>query len=225
MSVLEAVRGIGFPARCAACRAWGRAPLCVECEGDVVWLGAESCAKCGKPEPAPVPRCRDCGGRDLSFDRARAAVSYEGPAREVVKAFKIGGERRIARAIARWMVPTALSLGAARCVTWVPSTRRSDAARGFTPAEELARPLAKTLALPSVRLLAKVRETRDQSELSRKERRANLVGAFTARMRVPERVLLVDDIVTTGSTTDECAKALKAAGARRVVVAAFARVP
>jgi len=191
----------------------------------VRWIGADACAKCGKPEGAPVARCRDCLGRSLAFDRARAAASYEGPAREALKAFKLGGERRTARVLARWMVPAALSLGGSSAVTWVPSTRRSDAARGFTPAEEIARPLAGALGVPGRRLLAKTRETRDQAGLSQRERRANLHDAFAPMARIPARVLLVDDIMTTGATADACATALKAAGARRVLVVTFARVP
>jgi len=191
----------------------------------VYWMGADSCAKCGKPERAPVARCGDCRGRDLAFDRARAAASYEGPAREALKTFKIGGERRTAAVFARWMVPAALSLGPAECVTWVPSTRRSDAQRGFTPAEEIARPLGRRLSVPARSLLAKIRETGDQASLGRAGRRANLDGAFTARGRIGGRILLVDDIMTTGSTADACAVALKAAGARRVLVVTFARTP
>jgi len=191
----------------------------------VRWIGADSCEKCGKPEGAPVPRCQDCRGRELAFDKARAAAAYEGPARDALKAFKLGGERRTAVVLARWMVPPALALGRASCITWVPSTRRSDAERGFTPAEEIARPLAKRLALPARKLLTKTRDTLDQAALSRAERRANLRGAFAATARIPERVLLVDDIMTTGSTADACASALKAAGARRVLVVTFARAP
>jgi ComF family protein len=216
---------IVFPTRCAACGEWGSAPLCSACEATVRWIGADSCAKCGKPEAAPVPRCSDCRDRGLAFDRARAVASYEGPAREALKAFKLGGERRLARTLARWMVPAALSLGPATVVTWVPSTRRSDAARGFTPAEELARPLARALVIPAQRLLAKTRETRDQAGLSGRERRQNQLGAFAQAARVPDRVLLVDDIMTTGATADACASALKNAGARRVLVVTFARAP
>jgi ComF family protein len=191
----------------------------------VLWIDTDACAKCGKPERAPVPRCGDCRERELAFDRARAAASYEGPARDALKAFKIGGERRMARTLARWMIPAALSLGGVNVVTWVPSTRRSDAARGFTPAEELARPLARALALPARKLLGKTRETRDQAALSRRERRDNQRDAFAANARPPERVLLVDDIMTTGATADACASALKAGGARRVLVVTFARAP
>jgi competence protein ComFC len=218
-SVLELL----LPARCAACEAWGRAPLCVACEGCVRWIGDDVCAKCGRPSASPVPRCSDCRDRDLAFDRARAAAAYEGPARDVLKSFKLRGERRTAREIARWMVPAALSLGPADVLTWVPSTKRSDAERGFNPAEELARRLARSLALRRARLLTKVRPTADQAGLSRRERRTNLRGAFAPILRVPARVLLVDDVMTTGATVDECAIALKAGGAERVSVVTFAR--
>jgi ComF family protein len=199
--------------------------LCSECEATVRWIDANACAKCGKPEYTSVPRCSDCRGRELAFDRARAVASYEGATREALKAFKLGGERRLARIISGWMVPPALALGAAHAVTWVPSTRRSEAARGFTPAEELARPLARALAIPALKLLAKTRETKDQASLKGHERRENQRGAFAQNARVPARVLLVDDIMTTGATADACASVLKAAGARRVVVVTFARAP
>ena len=189
------------------------------------WIGSDSCAKCGKPDSIATPRCQDCRGRMLAFDVARAAASYEGPAREALKAFKLGGERRTARVLARWMVPAALSLGGVRCVTWVPSTRRAEAARGFNPARELARPLARALGRIAAPLLVKTRETVDQASLGRAERRANQRGVFAARMPIPDRVLLVDDIMTTGATADACAAALKAAGARRVCVVTFARAP
>jgi ComF family protein len=215
--------GVILPSRCAACDTWGRAPLCLACEACVRWLGDDACAKCGRPADTPVPRCSDCRDRDVAFDRARAAAAYEGPAREVLKSFKLRGERRTAREIARWMVPAALSLGRTDIVTWVPSTRRSEAERGFNPAEELARHLSRSLALRRARLLTKIRTTADQAGLTRTQRRANLRGAFAPAARIPARVLLVDDVMTTGSTVDECASALKTAGAQRVTVVTFAR--
>ena len=214
-----------LPSRCAACAAWGPAGLCIACERCVRWIDDRCCAKCGRPSEVPVPRCRDCRGGDLAFDRARAAASYEGPARDALKSFKLRGERRTARELARWMVPAALALGGAELLTWVPSTRRSEAERGFNPAEELARRLARALAVPTARLLRKTRETADQAGLSRAERRENLRGAFAANRRVPARVLLVDDVMTTGATVDECAAALKRNGAKRVTVVTFARAP
>ncbi len=123
------------------------------------------------------------------------------------------------------MVPPALALGRADLVAWVPSTRRSEAERGFNPAEELARHLARLLHLRARPLLRKARDTADQAGLSRAARRANLSGAFAAAARIPARVLLVDDVMTTGTTVDECAGALKASGAKRVNVVTFARAP
>lgn len=225
MSALAHLTALLLPSRCAACDAWGRAALCVACESCVHWITDDACAKCGRPSDAPVPRCRDCGDRDLAFDRAFAAASYEGPARDALKSFKLRGERRTAHELARWMVPPALALGPTDVLTWVPSTRRSEAERGFNPAEELAKRLARSLALPTVRLLRKTRATADQAGLTKAERRANLRGAFAAIKRVPPRVLLVDDVMTTGATVDECAIALKQTGAKRVTVVTFARAP
>lgn len=189
------------------------------------WIGDDTCAKCGRPGEVRTPRCRDCGDRDVAFDRARAAASYEGPARDALKSFKLRGERRTARELARWMVPPALALGRSDVLTWVPSTRRSEAERGFNPAHELTKHLARFLALPVQRLLGKTRETADQAGLSGRQRRENLRGAFASIRRSPARVLLVDDVMTTGTTVDECAAALKDGGAKRVCVVTFARAP
>ena len=111
----------------------------------------------------------------------------------------------------------------ASVITWVPSTRASEAARGFNPAEELARPLARFIRRPARRLLIKRRETRDSAGLSREQRRANLYEAFAASGAVRGHVILVDDILTTGATAGECAAVLKGAGARSVSVVTFAR--
>jgi predicted amidophosphoribosyltransferase len=148
---------------------------------------------------------------------------YEGPARDALKAFKLGGERRSARALARSMLLAAEGLGG-DAVTFVPATRAALTARGFNPAEELARWIAAWCGLPLERLLVKTRETADQSGLGRTERRANLAGAFRAS-RAPRCVLLVDDVYTTGATADACARALREAGACHVDVLTFARTP
>jgi predicted amidophosphoribosyltransferase len=120
------------------------------------------------------------------------------------------------------MIPAAHDIDADR-VTWVPSTRASESVRGFNPAEELARPLALSLRLHARALLTKRRETLDSAGLSREQRRVNLLDALVAKGRVAGHVLLVDDIFTTGATADECAAALKRAGAREVSVVTFAR--
>ena len=107
-------------------------------------------------------------------------------------------------------------------MTFVPASRSSLAERGFNTACELTRALAPMMRVPAVNLLHKTRETSDQAALGRAERRRNLAGAFRARP-VSGRVALVDDVMTTGATADGCARALRAAGARDVIVVTFAR--
>ena len=157
-------------------------------------------------------------------DHVRAACVNEGTARDAVKTFKLLGERRTARWMAARMVRVAHGLDG-DVVTWVPATRASEVARGFNPAEEIARPLARLLRLPARRLLVKRRETLDSAGLSKEQRRINLLDAFEAKGRISGHVLLVDDIFTTGATAHECAGALRRGGAREVSVVSFARAP
>ena len=110
----------------------------------------------------------------------------------------------------------------ADALTFVPSSRASMAERGFNTAQELARALSRNVRLPNVRLLKKIRETADQASLDRAGRRTNLAGAFISAS-APRRLILVDDVMTTGATADACARALRAAGARDVLVVTFAR--
>jgi ComF family protein len=100
----------------------------------------------------------------------------------------------------------------------VPLHPRRLRERGFSPAALLARALAREARVPvAPTLLARVRDTRSQTELSRAERRRNVAGAFVPRTAAPARVWLVDDVVTTGSTLAEAARALRRAGAREIV--------
>ena len=137
-------------------------------------------------------------------------------------AFKVGGERRASADLARAMAAVAHRLGEADTVTFVPATARSMAARGFNPAEELASHVARAVRLPCARLLRKTMETADQTDLSRSERARNVRDAFVAGPAPGARVLLVDDILTTGATADECARALRAAGAAQIAILTFA---
>jgi ComF family protein len=108
-------------------------------------------------------------------------------------------------------------------VTWVPLSSRRRARRGFDQAELLARSVAARRGVAAARLLRRVRDTRAQARLRGADRRRALAGAFTPVRAPPERVLLVDDVLTTGSTVAACAEALVAAGARRVDVLTAAR--
>ena len=179
------------------------------------------CARCGRPVSRPVSRCADCREPEPAFSVARAPAAYRGVARDVLMAFKLGGERRAARAMAAMMSRCTETMRA-DALTYVPSSRASMTERGFNTAQELARALSKIVGRPNVRLLKKIRETADQASLDRAGRRMNLDGAF-ASAPAPPRLILIDDVMTTGATADACARALRAAGALDVMVVTFAR--
>jgi predicted amidophosphoribosyltransferase len=146
-------------------------------------------------------------------DRVLARWGYEGAARSLVLGLKLRGARIAARPLVEAMRAEVLREGLlGDLVTWVPGRRRDRARRGYDHAEVLARALALALGLRSVSLLRRTGDRADQTTLSGAERRVNLRGAFTAE-KCTGGIVLVDDLVTTGATATECARALRAAGA------------
>jgi ComF family protein len=177
--------------------------------------------------------CSECRGRELGFVSARAAFAYEGPARKLVTACKFRSLHSLGAEmaeLARVAFSTALMAGpqSAEAVTCVPVHRDRRLERGFNQAELLARELARQEGLPFVAALERPRQGARQSELSGAARAANVVGAFALAARaVPlvapfKRVVIVDDVYTTGETLSQCSKALRDAG-REVRAFTFAR--
>jgi ComF family protein len=181
--------------------------------------------QCGQPLASnSLDLCLRCGTRVRSFERALALGPYEEGWRTLLHAFKFGREK----AVGRWLAQELCTRFAAGgegvdCVTYVPMTRREERARGFNPSRFLARSAARRLGLRERRLLVKVRATRPQRSLSARERETNLSDAFRAVRSGKGSVLLVDDLLTTGATADECARTLKGAGFDRVTVLTVAR--
>ena len=205
-----------FPPRCAACDRPGGWPLCAVCTRSVGVISPPWCDRCGRPWEEPVASCGDCPPAPV--DRARAPFLYDGPVAEAIKAMKFAGVHGLAPHLAAAMSELAADLQA-DAVSWVPLSRRRRTRRGFDQAELLARAVARRLDLPAVRLLARRRDARSQARRSGPDRRAALRGAFRAAGRgMPDRVLLVDDVLTTGSTAAECAAELKSAGAAHVIL-------
>jgi predicted amidophosphoribosyltransferase len=211
-----------FPTRCVSCRAPGPL-LCASCAHALTPLGPPRCARCGAPTAWPVLRCRECSGRKLAFDSARAAVPYAAPARALVRAWKEHGLRRVAT-LAAELVVERVPRPAADVITYIPPDGDRSVRRGHQPARALADALAWHWGLPVAGLLVRARPMAQQTGLSRAERRRNARGAFrAARAVVPPCVVLVDDVYTTGATVDAAARALRRAGAGRVEVVTFAR--
>ena len=203
-------------------------PKCMLC-GKVLGEEEEICASCREKvllNTAP-PRVE----KGAFFDKAAAGLWYENEVRQAVQRLKYHEKQSYARPLARVMAYAVrhkleedIDL-----VTFVPTNAATLRERGYNQAELLARELATMLDKPCLPTLEKVRETRPMHGLRPEERRANVLGAY--RLCCPEtavagkRVLVADDILTTGSTLSECARMLKTAGASRVlcVCAAAAR--
>jgi ComF family protein len=222
-----------FPALCPVCGATladgRRDPLCGPCWSAIPRLGPPCCERCGVPLLAAAPRvCGACVAEPPAWDWARAAADYTGVVREAIHAFKFEGRRTLARplaalVLAQWGDRLAAGVGALVPVP-LPSAREHE--RGYNQAALLAEEVAARLALRvRPRWLARVRATLPQSELGAAQRRANVRGAFAADPAAAgHHVVVVDDVLTTGATATECARALRVAGAARVGVLTVARV-
>lgn len=211
-----------LPVRCAAC-AVGEALLCPACRAALRRVVAPLCARCGAPTAWPVARCAECTGRRLAFRTARAAITYEGPARQLVAAWKERGLRRLDRLLAE-LVAEIVERPDVDALAFVPGDRDRTLWRGTNTAEALARALGERWGLPVVAPLARTRRAARQRGLSRVARRSNVRGAFRAKgVLVPRRLVLVDDVYTTGATVGAAATELRRAGARSIDVVTLAR--
>lgn len=229
--LLRAAASFFFPSRCLACRSrpverFLRGGVCEICWESLPRPAADRCDLCDEALTAPCPDISRCGRCLLSpppFDRLRTAAPYSGSAREVLMAFKFGGADFLAPRLARVLTDRLGAVALADAVTAVPATARARR-RGDHAADLLGAALAARLGLPfEARRLEKVRPTERQSGLPLARRSENVRGAFRARPGAPRRVLLVDDVATSGATARECARRLLAAGARQVEVWCFAR--
>ncbi len=216
-----------YPRRCPVCGSIVTAPEVLihsACLAKLSMIKQPACKRCGKEVFSDAAEyCFDCARHHRSFDGGAALLNYNEPARKSMMAVKYNNRReyldfyseamslRFGQQIAVWrpevLVPIPVH----------PSRRRQ---RGFNQAEELARRLGKRWNMPvNQTLLRRNKKTLPQRELNPKERLENLRAAFeigTVTGRVPQTVLLVDDIYTTGSTMEACTRVLKAAGVKRV---------
>jgi ComF family protein len=200
----------------------------------IAFIDAPLCDGCGAPfdyELGPDARCAACSARRPAYDRARAACLYDEHARDLILKLKHADRTDLAGLFAHWIARAAADiLPEQDAIVPVPLHPLRFLSRRYNQAAEIARPLARLAGLsyfadPVIR----VRRTASQGGKSATGRKRNVAGVFAVprawRRRVAgKRLLLIDDVLTTGATVEGCARALKAAGAAQVDVAVIARV-
>ena len=213
-----------LPRRCVVCRAPG-GQLCGRCRSALPRIVPPLCERCGAPTVWPVSRCSECAGRRLSFASARAAVAYDDAVKRLVSGWKERGLRHLAVPSGEILVER-LPRPEVDAIAFVPPDGDRRLKRGHHPAEALAYELARRWEIPVLPLIARARPSPRQRGLSLAERRRNVRDAFRPARPArpaPPAVCLVDDVYTSGATSDAASKALKGAGARRISVITFAR--
>ena len=228
---------IVFPPLCIVCRlpVAESHNLCAACWGTVSFLEGPECACCGMPfdvDPGAGTICAACHAKSPVFERARAVMRYDEASKSSILALKRADRLDIVPAFARWLERSGRPLLAeAELIVPVPLHRWRLWRRRYNQAALLADALSRRAGVPADPLvLARVRATRSQGEMpSAKARRRNVRGAFKVRagresIVAGRTILLVDDVFTTGATLDSCARALKRAGAARVLALTLARV-
>ena len=225
-----------MPPQCLSCRAPvdRQGSLCADCWRRVDYIDAPQCAICGFPFSFDVGAdalCGACTRERPRYGRARAVMRYDDHSRRLVLAFKYGDRTEAVPRFATWMAHAgAALLDNADMLVPVPLHRLRLLARRFNQAALLAQGIARARAIEVVPdLLERVRRTPPQTGLSLAARARNVRGAFrvgrdrAARVR-DRRVVLVDDVMTTGATADACVATLRRAGAANVDVLTLARV-
>lgn len=234
---LDALLGFFYPEACQYCgseRATVREGyIGVQCRTNVTFIEPPYCQRCGLPFPGALTapfECANCREMDLHFSQARSAIVAKGMALELIHRYKYHRALWLEPCLADWLATAARpNLGPADwdMIVPVPLHSLKQREREFNQAERLARRLSRATRLPvHTRLLRRTRPTRTQTRLSRAERADNVQRAFT--LVHPEdarhqRIVLFDDVLTTGATCSACARLLRQVGAREVCVWTLAR--
>lgn len=222
-----AARGLAalFGQDCALCSGPSEELVCAACDRLLPRIGC-GCARCSIPLARPGT-CAGCLRAAPAFEAAVAAFEYRFPVDRLVQRFKYGGDLALGRWLAESLRPRLRAAPLPEVILAAPLGAARLRERGFNQAAEVAKVLARGLDVPlAIDGLRKLRDTPPQQALSRRQRHANLHGAFECRVPLAgRRAAIVDDVMTTGATAQALARAAKAAGAAHVTLWVLGRTP
>lgn len=217
--------GLLFPRRCPICDEIAPVgeEICLECRKKVKYTGNQTCMRCGKPvESKRVEYCYDCSKKQHNFQQGKSIFVYAGGMKESMYRFKYQNKREYAdfyaaeavRLYGKWLQERQIDV-----IVPIPMYAAKKRLRGYNQAEVFAEALGRESGVPVRKNLAeRTRNTIPQKKLNDIDRKKNLKGAFKISQDIVKykKVLLVDDIYTTGSTIDAVASELKAAGIDKI---------
>lgn len=227
--IWEGALDLIYPPKCLVCGDMQPKYFCDECLSDIVWIKPPVCSYCGMP--VDDRNCRECVEIDFAFDSARSAAVYDGALKDAIHQFKYSGHKALgpilAELVIRYLREKTERLRLVDCVIPVPIHSSRLRQRGFNQSEILADEIGQAFSLPVLcGNLTRTRSTRPQVNLPKDQRRENVADAFCVESKdgvEGRNILLIDDVFTTGSTSDAATRALKDAGAKAVHVLTLAR--
>lgn len=223
-----------FPPECETCGSLlplaASSGVCRSCAAEIKFLTPPFCETCGRSLRQDTARCAACAGKTFHFDRAYSCALYEGKMKSLMHAYKFEGRKILSgffSEILLGFIRRRLQETAWDAVAAVPLDGAKEKARGFNQSELLSRRVSRALGVPHLsRRIHRKKSKHPQSLLGRAERGENVKNCFftpRGKPRMPGRLLLIDDILTTGQTASECARTLKEAGSSFVTVLTLAR--
>ncbi len=214
--------------RCLMCGGSNSRLLCKNCASTIEFIQERKCFKCGKGllDDYDENICPDCKESNFTFHSAYSSFYYKGTGKELIHKFKYEGKKEIAEILAGYLIDIVRKENLkADIIVPVPIHKNKLEIRGFNQAYIMSQYLSKYMNLPVWSGLIRVKDTKGQYNLDKFARKLNVNNAFSADLLynvINKRILLVDDVFTTGNTAEECSKVLKESGAAEIYVVTVA---
>lgn len=209
---------------CILCGSVSPGFLCKNCASTVEFIHDRRCLKCGKglKDSFMDNICPDCKERKYNFYSAYSSFLYRGSGKEIIHRLKYDGKKEGAKVLAKYMADIIISENLdGDAIVPVPIHEAKMSLRGFNQSYLIGESLSSLIKTPLYPCLIRIRNTKDQFNLDKYERKLNIINAFSYNLLYNvknKRILLIDDVFTTGNTVDECSKVLLNSGAKDVFV-------